>query len=330
MDPVTHIASGFLGAQAARKWFSKSKVLILFSLLAAWIPDIDLFFDGGSPELSLLYHREISHSFLGGAVLALLLAGGFRLFTKMLPFWKAAILAYSLILVHIYLDLITSYGTQILAPFSRERFAWDMVFIIDPVLTACIFIFILLAAKVKGWRTYFAVMGLAWIFIYPVSNLGMRSSLEAMYLNKMDREGVEYTDFHLLPDAFTPLYWKSVTTFNGSYEVGTVTTLQPGKRNQSLHFDRADTATLERLGEQASFFKTFAWFSRFPFQRQEPEPGKIIFGDVRFVSTNPVLRYLFPERKDPFTLTAYLDSNKRLIKYTYRWGGKITEYAPDN
>lgn len=329
MDPVTHIASGFLGAQAARKWFAKSKYLLFFCLLAAWIPDIDLFFDGGSPELSLLYHREISHSFLGGAAMALILAGGFRLLTDKLPFWKAALLAYCLILVHIYLDLITSYGTQILAPFSSERYAWDMVFIIDPILTLSIFAFILLAAKIKGWRTYFALMGLAWVFLYPVSNLGIRSNLEAMYLHRMDKEGVEYSDFHLLPDAFTPLFWKSVTTFNGSYEVDTVATFSPGSENQPLTFNRADVATLERLGEQASFFNTFAWFSRFPYQKQTTEPGKIIFGDVRFVSNNPVLRYLFSDREYPFTLTTYLDENGRLLKYSYRWGGKATEFAPD-
>ena len=37
---------------------------------------------------------------------------------------------------HLLLDLATSYGTQILSPFSRRRFTLDWIFIIDPYFTA--------------------------------------------------------------------------------------------------------------------------------------------------------------------------------------------------
>ena len=52
------------------------------------------------------------------------------------------------IFVHILGDLITQFGTMILAPFSDQRFGWGTTFIIDLPFTG-----IILAVKL-GWSTY--------------------------------------------------------------------------------------------------------------------------------------------------------------------------------
>jgi inner membrane protein len=81
-------------------------------------------------------HRHFTHSLAFSPVIAL--AAG-------LPWWfrdahraqRRSLFLCGLIACwsHILLDACTSYGTQFLVPFSRHRFGWDFISIIDPVFT---------------------------------------------------------------------------------------------------------------------------------------------------------------------------------------------------
>lgn len=66
---------------------------------------------------------------------------------------------------HIFLDVITSWGTMTLAPVSHERTAWDWVFIIDGALTALLLLPQLLAwiyadERAEAKRRAIALMGM--------------------------------------------------------------------------------------------------------------------------------------------------------------------------
>ena len=127
MDPITHITSGALAGQAFRDRFP-GRTGLGFCILAGWIPDMDnLIALTGDPEIYLLHHRGVTHSFLGGLALAALLVGAFRLFKKSFPLLRGFCVAYGCIALHIVLDLVTSYGTQIIAPLSDARFAISSV-----------------------------------------------------------------------------------------------------------------------------------------------------------------------------------------------------------
>ncbi|MBF0552238.1 MAG: metal-dependent hydrolase, partial [Deltaproteobacteria bacterium] len=112
MDPITHLTAGALLAQSLKRLFPE-RYFLFFLVLAAWIPDIDNVIGLGHPELFLIHHRGITHSLAGGLVIAVLLAGIFRLIIKAFPFWWGVVTGYAGILSHIYLDVITTYGTQV-------------------------------------------------------------------------------------------------------------------------------------------------------------------------------------------------------------------------
>jgi inner membrane protein len=135
MDPVTHVAGGILVGQAVCHRFPTGKWLIVFTALCAWIPDIDNVVTFLGPEAYMRYHRGLTHSILGGAVLAALLTAAFRPLSRAAPFLKVFALAYGCILLHDLLDVITTYGTQILLPFSDARIGLPAVFIVDPIYT---------------------------------------------------------------------------------------------------------------------------------------------------------------------------------------------------
>ena len=60
------------------------------------------------------------------------------------------------LLLHITLDLITTFGTMLLAPVSDWRASLDLLFIIDPFFTACLLIPLLIGLQ---WRSQSRNMG---------------------------------------------------------------------------------------------------------------------------------------------------------------------------
>lgn len=138
MDPVTHTAAGVAIARLvpapSRKWG------LLAGAAFALLPDIDFLFILVDHLSYIRYHRGITHSLVALGLFAWLGAwagrrlGGARWFRPLLALGVAVLAS------HLLLDLATSYGTQILSPFWRHKFALDWLFIIDPYFTLLLLI----------------------------------------------------------------------------------------------------------------------------------------------------------------------------------------------
>ena len=150
MDPVTHVALGAVVAHTAAHRRLGTRVLVVGAAAGA-LPDIDTFLSlSGDYFDELTLHRGITHSLFFAAVVGPLLGyavwrlekhGG----TGRLRVWIVALTLA--LLSHPLLDATTSYGVQLLQPFSDARFAvWAMP-IIDPVYTL-----VLLAGCLIAWR----------------------------------------------------------------------------------------------------------------------------------------------------------------------------------
>jgi inner membrane protein len=105
---------------------------VLAGAFAAAFPDIDFVVGYLSPAAYLENHRGITHSILllpaWALVAAWLCALAARDPRRIGRWYPVCVLGLA---SHIALDLITSFGTMILAPVSRERFALGTTFIID-------------------------------------------------------------------------------------------------------------------------------------------------------------------------------------------------------
>jgi membrane-bound metal-dependent hydrolase YbcI (DUF457 family) len=168
MDPVTH---GIAGALIGKAFFSKqrssdpaiefkTRVAIFAATLGAVFPDVDVFADAFShgPLSIARYHRGFTHSFVGLPIFAAALAWLTRAFCSWYakrrghPQWKPSSFGFLFaiyavgIASHIILDGFTSFGTRMLNPFSKDRVAWDFLFIIDFVFTA-----LLLVPQLTAW-----------------------------------------------------------------------------------------------------------------------------------------------------------------------------------
>lgn len=175
MDPLTH---GITGALIGKAFFSGARKsnsttaeraipgAALICMLAALFPDVDVFFDNfvEYKMATLELHRGWTHSLVLLPVWAILLGA----LTAPVLLWVArrrndsvdapandrtllsvgagAALVYAAgIFSHIVLDLATSFGTMIWSPISNARASWDLVFIIDLMLTGIVLVPQLLA-----------------------------------------------------------------------------------------------------------------------------------------------------------------------------------------
>ena len=144
MDTLTHVLSGALLGRATAPRLAGPDTLtvrarMLAGAAAAAFPDLDFILGYVSPITYLENHRGVTHSLLLLPLWALLLAW---LFAKMArdrrgpgPWYGICAIALA---AHIAGDLITSFGTMVLAPVSRQRFGLGTTFIIDLWFTGII------------------------------------------------------------------------------------------------------------------------------------------------------------------------------------------------
>lgn len=160
MDTVTH---GILGALIAKAFFAEDlpysaraqvqswreppattgRVAIIATTLGAIFPDIDIFAGPlAHNALSIMtWHRTITHSIillpLWAVLLAFLTHWGAQRLRWPAPAMGNLITFYALGLAsHIFLDLITSFGTMALSPLNYTRFSLDWIFIVDLIMTS--------------------------------------------------------------------------------------------------------------------------------------------------------------------------------------------------
>lgn len=330
MDPVTHVASGLLAGRLLADRFPSARRAALFGMLGAWLPDIDNFV-GLGPEEYLRDHRAFTHSLPGAAVLALGLALAFAPLARQIGFRRLFVWGYGLTLLHVFLDLCTTYGTQVLWPFSDARLFLPALFIVDPFFTLPLLALLAMSFFWKAQRRALAVLGLALCLAYPLANLGVRSAVQAEVEHRLADSGAAYQSVQLIPDMLTPFWWKAVVDQGDTLAVASVPALLPDGPLPLRAYPKADGALLARLGREASIFRTWDWFALYPVMQDIAGSAgrEVTFLDLRFVATSPVGQRLFPGYATPFTLWAQLDPQGRLASYSFRGASKVLSPGRD-
>jgi len=233
VDNLTHVLSGaLLGAALTPDDPERAvpaRTRVLLAIVATNLPDLDLLFGLFADPLALLnLHRGITHSFLIAPLLGLAAAGAAHQLTKRRhrfgDLWLIATLA---VLLHIALDLLTSFGTQIFAPISTRPFALPVLFIIDPLVWL-----LLGTACALAWRrssTAIARNGLIALGAYCALCGG--AMLWAAQVGKLhaQQRGLGGTVL-ALPQPLSPAHWKVVIVDRDEYHSAYLNLLGTGAR----------------------------------------------------------------------------------------------------
>ena len=285
MDPLTQ---GVLGASLPQATSARSYVGIagLCGFLAGMAPDLDVLIRSDTdPLLFLEYHRQFSHSLffipVGGLLCGLLLY--WLLGRRRGLNWQRSVryctLGYA---THALLDACTTYGTQLLWPFSDARFAWNTVSVIDPLFTLPMCCLVFAAAWRKQPR--YAQIALLWGLFYLGLGVVQRDRAQALGWELASARGHQPLRLEAKPSFANLAVWKVVYETKQHYHIDAVRVVVDGEVYPGDSVAKLDVARdlpwLDPGSQQARDIERFRWFSNGYIARDPEHPHRII--DVRY------------------------------------------------
>ena len=321
MDPITQGAFGAIFAQTQGRTKDLAKAAVIGGI-AGMAPDLDVFIRSGEdPLLALQYHRQLTHSLLfipvGGLIVSLLLYP----FTGRwfdISFLQTLLWCTIGFATHGLLDGCTSYGTQLLWPLSDKRFAWDIISIIDPLVTLPLLALIMLAARRKKRR--YVVIAIAWLGIY----FGLSAFQHQRALDEgaklAETRGLNVLNIEAKPSFANILIWKIITETKDSYYVDAIKMglkkpiIWQGDSIDKFSYER-DLSWLDKTSQQAKDIERFRWFSGGYLSLDKQNPNRVV--DIRYS--------LLPQQIQPLwgiELSPTASSTQHVEFYTERGDSK--------
>ena len=366
MDSVTHLVSGGLLAVAFPK-APRRAAFVLFGMVAASAPDIDALFSGGDPVSMMTLHRGITHALIMQPLLAagvvlpfFLLLAQHRICTtcpaqeaplRKIPCGMALPTLFACgmlcLFMHLFLDSMTTFGTQIFLPFSSMRVALPAMFIIDPLITLPAIVLLVAAlhqppeialclychapAKQRGYTRLFseraqrlARAGVCWMILYPLCTLALNFGLTAYYAAQ---EHLPQGRITLLTEPASPLIWKRVIEEDAHFRMQTVL----ARPSDAISIPKANAALLDNLARQGDLMRHFQQFAPLMGHSSEPmsnpwNPAESLvqhtFFSMRYAISPRSLMRLFRVTETYFAVQALVDDAGivRAIRFVEKLG----------
>ena len=289
MDPISQ---GVLGAVTAGSFSRNKENDVRFAAFAGWaggmLADADIFIRSETDSLlTIEYHRHFSHSLLfipiGGLICAAVLWCLFRgkkSFPRLYLFATAGYATSGL------LDACTSYGTQLLWPFSDARIAWNIISIIDPVFTGTLLVMIVAAAVRRRARWMRIAVGFAMLYLgFGVFQNSRASRVQAeLAENRGHAEAIEMAT--VKPSIGNLVLWRSVYRHRDRFYVDGI---RVGLFAPNRIFEGQNTTALKLSELQAGIspesvlardFERFYHFSSGYLAKHPDRPA--VIGDLRY------------------------------------------------
>src|SRR6185312_8256901 len=309
MEPLTHFLTG---ACIGRSGPNRTTAYATLTLtLAAEFPDIDVLWNLKGPVQALAHHRGFTHSLLGSLVDSLVVVGFVYALHRwrvhrgksppMPPRWGMLFLFGILAtLSHILLDFTNNYGVRPFMPFNWRWYSWDIVFIIEPLITLALLLGLILPAifalvgsdmgarkeKFRGrWCATFALIAVC--AIWWIRDFEHRKAVTL--LNSTDYRGEVVKSAAAMPYPVNPFMWAGIVETQSFYAKVPIDSrsyrTDPQDRAQYLYKPAETPITL--AAKKSSLGRAYFDWSRYPYVETEalPAPQRgydVNFRDLRF------------------------------------------------
>jgi inner membrane protein len=267
MDSITQMLFGAAVGQAGFRERLGRRALVAGAVIAT-IPDLDGVVGWSSGRFAEWeHHRGLTHSlFFGPAVGPVVGWIAFRLERWRRPDLAAEDgrlrawiwLAMLALITHPLIDLFTSYGTQLLWPVARTRFAVDSMPIIEPIYSLALLLAVIVGARSRI-RPAVArdVAGAALLFVglYTAAGWALNEHVRAVAAADLGRPA-EITAY---PQLFQPVYRRVVALTPETAYVGYYSVLNPGPIAwRSYTRESSEAIDAVRRSREARIFEWFA------------------------------------------------------------------------
>ncbi len=282
MDPISQAVIGAIASASLARPTELRRAAAIGAVAGA-VPDIDVFIrSSDDPLLFLEFHRQFTHSLVFIPIGALLVAGLGRGLSSNASFGRLYTFALIGYATHGAIDACTSYGTMLLWPFSDLRVAWNIIAVVDPLLTL-----VVTSAVGLAWfrqRSRFAHFGALFILLYLSLGIVQRERAEIAGAQVAQTRGHAFERLVVKPTFGNLLLWKSLYEVEGRFYADALrlsfeTQVFSGDPIPALAIER-DLPWLEPKTQQAIDIDRFGEFSRNWLALDPSDPSRVI--DVRY------------------------------------------------
>jgi len=309
MDNLTHSLTGALAAKLIETTLPalaeepRKKFWLLVS--GVNIPDIDVVLGLlGDPIFAIHHHRGLTHSLLFAPVFALLPAMIFFKLGKLKNFKTLWVYGLLGILLHIFFDLITPFGTQLFAPFSTARFSLDLMFIIDPFFTGILGLTLLFGKIFKLQRRSFLFGGIFFVGLYLLLEVVNHHRAYQRIEAALQRNNIAAAKISAFPQPLSIFRWMGLAQTPDGVTQTFLSLLNDEKELPVTNYENAnDEFVAQAL--RAPETKWYLTFARHPWiiSERRGERQVVEMHDLQFHLDKRLLQTMgipIPERRSPF------------------------------
>jgi inner membrane protein len=151
MDPLTHGLIGISLSAFSGHTLQISDPVVLGCTFGAMIPDLDIINYCKGRLNYLLKHRGASHSLVVTAAMSAFLSVALHTLFPGTPFGMIFLWTLIGVLSHVIIDVLNSYGAELLWPFVKKKFTINTIVLMDPGISLFFFSAMIATVRFPHW-----------------------------------------------------------------------------------------------------------------------------------------------------------------------------------
>lgn len=282
------------------------------TIIASEAPDFDYIYRLRGEAAYLRNHRGVTHSIPALLIWPSLITLGMVPVFQGIPWLYVWVWSFLAVLLHVGLDVLNTYGTQALRPFSEKWVSKDILMILDP------FLFVTQLAGIVLWWTHILQPGplFGWIDGFSLLYVGARAVIHRRLVTRVASHyaGELPPQVSVIP-TFRFNRWQVVIRMEQAYILGKI---KNGTYTEELVLPRElpllEPRELEHILRQSQVAESFLYFAKHVHLETEQTATQ-----TRYKWTD--LRFRFG-RAFPFRAVVELDRDGRLLAEKLGWGAE--------
>jgi inner membrane protein len=289
---LDNLCHSLVGMALSRAGLNKRTALATSTLVIANnLPDIDVAVFATN-TLAMSFRRGWTHGVLAQLTLPFALTGAMILYDRyrkkppgdVVRPAQLLLLSFIGVYLHVFMDLMNSYGVRLLMPFSERWFYGDALYIVDPWLYLSLGLGWWLAKSNPRPARIGVTIAAIYVAAMLMSNVLARREV-ASGLARAGRPAD--TRFMVTPVVVNPFQREVVVDMGDRYEKGNLwfdpmPHFRPAGFGMETGLGSADVRPMLQQPRAQAFLK----WSRFPFVQQEPS-GAVWLNDYRYANAGP-------------------------------------------
>lgn len=288
MDPITHGLVGIALSAFSGHTMQLNDPVFLGCTLGAMLPDMDILAHLKGRLNYLLNHRGASHSLIALTGMAMGLGTTLYLIYPSTSWWTVVIWTLIGALSHSLLDLLNSFGAELLWPFSRKKITFDMIMLTDPVIS-CLF----LGSFMASLRSAdFARPSASMAIFFSLCYLGYRQiDRLKTRIELMEKYSIQTrSEVKVLPAMYHPFAWNFILFHGDTVRFGIIRNQTPSICRVLPKCDKNNPSVSNALeGNLAEVFCQFTPYYHVVAHDCDSGECQVEFVDLRYWSKGDFL-----------------------------------------